>query len=35
MAGHDNYALLISRYAEELAPYFRIPANPRDYSRKL
>lgn len=28
MAGHDNYALLISRYAEELAPYFRIPANP-------
>ncbi len=28
MAGHDNYALLISRYAEELSRYYRIPQNP-------
>lgn len=28
MAGHDNYALLISRYAEELSSYYRIPQNP-------
>ncbi|NLZ31805.1 MAG: carboxylate--amine ligase [Firmicutes bacterium] len=28
MAGHDSYALLISRYAQELAPYYRLPDNP-------
>lgn len=28
MAGHDNYALLISRYAKELSRYYRIPQNP-------
>ncbi len=28
MAGHDNYAILMSRYAEELAAYYRIPQNP-------
>ncbi len=27
MATHDSYALLISRYAEELAPYFLFPDN--------
>ncbi len=28
MASADSYALLISRYAEELAPYYRFPDNP-------
>lgn len=28
MASADNYALLISRYAEELAPYYLFPDNP-------
>ncbi|MFO8192939.1 MAG: carboxylate--amine ligase [Bacillota bacterium] len=35
MAAADNYALMISRYAEELAPYFRFPAMPTGLLEKI
>jgi len=35
MAAADNYALMISHYAEELAPYFRFPALPPGLLEKI
>ncbi len=35
MASADNYALLISRYAEELSPYYLFPDNPPGLLEKV